>query len=76
AARASVERAEDAIANLVITAPFDGVLEQDTAELGAYLSPGSPSGAHCATILQLDPIKIVGFAPEMLVDRIAVGAMA
>lgn len=75
-ARAGVERAEEALADLVITAPFDGVLEQDTAELGAYLSPGSPDGAHCATILQLDPIKIVGFVPEMQVDRVTVGAMA
>lgn len=75
-ARAGVERAENALADLTITAPFDGVLEQDTAELGAYLSPGSMDGALCATVLQLDPVKIVGFVPEMLVDRVTVGAAA
>lgn len=76
AARAVVTQAEDALSNLVITAPFDGVLEEDTAELGAYLSPGSPTGSLCATVLQLDPIKIVGFVPEMQVNKITLGAMA
>ena len=41
-------------------APFAGLLETDTAELGALLQTGSP----CATIIQLDPIKFVGFVPE------------
>lgn len=76
AARAVVTQAEDALANLVITAPFAGVLEEDTAELGAYLAPGSPTGSFCATVLQLDPIKIVGFVPEMQVNKITLGAMA
>ncbi len=78
-AKASAEAAKAAVAstlkdieNLAITAPFDGLLETDTAELGALLQPGS----HCATIIQLDPIKLVGFAPETEVDRITVGAMA
>jgi membrane fusion protein, multidrug efflux system len=60
------------IAQLRITAPFAGLLESDTAELGSLLQPG----ALCATIIQLDPIKLVGFVSEMSVNRIAVGAMA
>ena len=48
------------------------MLETDSAELGALLQPGT----HCATIIQLDPIKLVGFAPETEVDRVTVGAMA
>ncbi|WP_424969095.1 efflux RND transporter periplasmic adaptor subunit [Dinoroseobacter sp. S76] len=76
AARAGVERAEESLADTVINAPFDGVLEEDTAELGAYLGPNSASGSHCATILQLDPIKIVGFVPELQVSKIATGAPA
>jgi len=72
AARASVAAIEKDIENLTITAPFEGLLETDTAELGALLQPG----AHCATIIQLDPIKLVGFAPETEVDNITVGAMA
>lgn len=76
AARAGVERAEESLADTMINAPFDGVLEEDTAELGAYLGPNSASGSHCATILQLDPIKIVGFVPELQVAKIATGALA
>ncbi len=72
AAKANVAAIEKDIENLIITAPFEGLLETDTAELGALLQPG----AHCATIIQLDPIKLVGFAPETEVDNVTVGAMA
>ena len=72
AAKASVAAIEKDIENLSITAPFEGLLETDTAELGSLLQPG----AHCATIIQLDPIKLVGFAPETQVDNVTVGAMA
>ena len=71
-AEAAVARASEEIDNLTIRAPFEGLLESDTAELGALLQPGAP----CATILQLDPIKVVGFAPETEVGRIEVGAPA
>ncbi|UWR21334.1 efflux RND transporter periplasmic adaptor subunit [Sulfitobacter sp. S190] len=72
AARAAVASAESEIDRLTIAAPFDGLLESDTAELGSLLQPG----ALCATILQLDPIKLVGFVPETEVNRVRVGAMA
>ena len=71
AAKASVAASQKDIEHLTITAPFNGLLETDTAELGAFLQPG----ALCATIIQLDPIKLVGFAPETEVDRVSVGAM-
>ncbi len=71
-ARASVAQVERDIENLIIPAPFSGLLESDTAELGTYLTPGTP----CATVIQLDPIKLVGFASETDVDKIAVGAPA
>ena len=71
-AEAAVTRADEDIARLTIRAPFAGYLEADTAELGSLLQPGSP----CANVIQLDPIKLVGFVPEAQVDRIAVGAMA
>ncbi|MBN2630048.1 MAG: efflux RND transporter periplasmic adaptor subunit [Rhodobacteraceae bacterium] len=79
AARAGIQAAEAAVAaarteidRLTLTAPFEGLLESDTAELGSLLQPGSA----CATVIQLDPIKLVGFVPEAEVDRISVGAMA
>ncbi len=72
AAEAAVAAAENELSKLEIRAPFAGLLESDTAELGALLRPGDA----CATIIQLDPIKLVGFVPETLVDRVEVGAMA
>ena len=65
-------RAQEEIDRLTIMAPFAGYLETDTAELGSLLQPGSP----CARIIQLDPIKLVGFVPEAQVDRVTVGAIA
>lgn len=72
AAEAGVEAAQTEIGRLAITAPFDGILETDTAELGTLLQPGAP----CAEVISLDPIKLVGFVPETEVDRIKVGARA
>lgn len=71
-AQAAVAGAEAELAHLVIKAPFSGLLESDTAELGSFLQPG----ALCATIIQLDPVKLVGFVPESDVNRIQVGALA
>lgn len=71
-AEAAVATAEKEIERLTVTAPFAGLLETDAAELGALLQPGSP----CATIIQLDPIKLVGFVPETEVARVDIGAPA
>lgn len=79
AARAGIQSAEAGVAaaereldRLKIHAPFAGLLETDAAELGSLLQPGS----LCATIIQLDPIRLVGFVPETMVDRVEVGALA
>lgn len=72
AAKANLIRAEDDIAHLKITAPFTGLLETDSAEFGALIQTGSA----CATLIALDPIKLVGFATEQQVARIEVGAQA
>jgi multidrug efflux system membrane fusion protein len=71
-AEAAVEAAEREIERLTLAAPFDGLLETDTAELGALLQPG----ASCAVVIQLDPIKLVGFLAETDVDKVSVGAIA
>jgi len=71
-AEAGLGRAEEEIARLQVFAPFAGLLESDTAEIGSLMQPG----ALCATVIQLDPIKLVGFVPEAEVDRVAVGAPA
>ena len=72
AATAAVEAAQRELDRLTIEAPFKGLLESDTAELGSLMQPGS----LCATVIQLDPIKLVGFVPETEVNRIIVGSMA
>lgn len=72
AAAAAVAATERDIANTTITAPFDGVLESDTAEIGSLLQ----NGGACARVLDLDPIKLVGFVAESDVDRVRVGAPA
>ena len=68
-AQAQVEQAERELARLKIAAPFDGVLETDTAELGSLLQPGSA----CAMLIALDPIRLVGFVPERTIGRLSVG---
>lgn len=72
AAAAAVALAKREIDRLTIRAPFEGLLESDAAELGSLMQPGS----LCATVIQLDPIKIVGFLPETDVDRVEIGALA
>lgn len=71
-ARAGLAAAETELARTVISAPFAGLLETDTAELGTLLQPGAP----CGEIVRLDPIRLVGFVPETEVARIALGAPA
>lgn len=71
-ASATIATAEKELERLEIRAPFAGLLESDTAELGTLLQPGS----LCATVIQLDPIKLVAFVPETEVNRVKVGATA
>ena len=71
-AEAGVAAVEKDIERLTIRASFDGILETDTAELGSVLQPG----ALCATVIQLDPIRFVGYVPEAQVNRLQLGAMA
>ncbi len=72
AAIASVDRAQTDLDNTKIIAPFNGLLESDTAELGDFMQ----TGASCGTVLALNPIKLVGYATETQVSRIKVGTSA
>lgn len=71
-AEAAVDRAMDDLTKLDITAPFGGLLESDTAELGSLLQAGDV----CGTVIQLDPIKLVGFLPETQLQLVSAGAAA
>lgn len=71
-AQAAVAAAAREIDKLTITAPFSGLLETDSAELGSLMQPGSP----CATIIDLTTIKLVGFVPEAELGKVRRGARA
>lgn len=68
-AQARLDKVEWDIARLEIKAPFDGVLETDTAELGTLLKPGEV----CANVIDLTQIKVAGFVAESEVDLLAIG---
>ncbi len=72
AAQAAVDLMRLDIDRLEIRAPFDGILETDTAELGTLLSVGDP----CVTLIDLTRLRASGFVSEQVVDRISAGAPA
>jgi multidrug efflux system membrane fusion protein len=72
AAQAQVNLVKLDINRLVIRAPFDGLLETDTAEIGSRLGPGDT----CATVIDLSAVKVVGFVSEQEVDQIELGQEA
>ncbi|MBB3995347.1 multidrug efflux system membrane fusion protein [Sulfitobacter undariae] len=71
-AQAAIAVAQTEMNRLEIKAPFSGLLESDTAELGSLLQ----AGALCGTVIQLNPIKLIGYVPETSVSHVQVGAMA
>jgi len=71
-ARARVLSVERILSQLKITAPFAGVLENDSAEIGSLLQPGG----LCTTILALDTVKMVGYVPEIDIVNLSVGQLA
>ncbi len=71
-ASAQVRAAEVALGQVNIRAPFAGVFDHRDAEVGAYLA----AGQSCGTVIELDPILIVGDVPETDVGKIKVGAAA
>ncbi|MFN3522280.1 MAG: efflux RND transporter periplasmic adaptor subunit [Phenylobacterium sp.] len=72
AAAAAVRQAEIALEQVNLRAPFDGVFDRREAEIGTYLSPGQA----CGTVIELDPILVVGDLPETEAGRFAIGAPA
>ena len=72
AARAALVAIEDDIAKTTIEAPFAGVLEERTVELGSYLQVGDTIGR----LVDLDPLWIVGDVTEREVAHLRVGERA
>ena len=71
-ASALVRQAEVGVEQMNIRAPFDGVFDNREAEIGTYLAPGQP----CGTMIELNPLLIVGDLPETEASKIRVGASA
>ena len=55
-----------------VQAPFDGMVEITHVEVGDYLQPGEP----CVTVVDLDPMLLVGQIAERDVSRVTVGGEA
>lgn len=72
AATAQVRAAEIALRQVDIRAPFSGVFDKRDAEIGTYLAPGQP----CGTMIELNPLLVVGDAPETQAAELRIGAPA
>lgn len=72
AAQAAVRQAEIALDYINIRAPFAGVFDRRDAEVGTYLSPGQA----CGTVIELDPLLVVGDVPETEAAGLRLGAPA
>lgn len=69
AAKADLKRAELALKNTKIRAPFDGILEERTVEIGDYVTIGDT----IANFIDLDPIKVIAFIAEQRIQDIQIG---
>lgn len=71
-AEAQVAAMEIEISHLSIEAPIEGVLDVRAIEVGSYLQVADP----VATIIDLDPIVLVGYATERDVGQLEIGGEA
>ncbi|PWR18598.1 efflux RND transporter periplasmic adaptor subunit [Zavarzinia aquatilis] len=74
AARAKLTRMTQELSDTEIKAPFDGIIEDMPSEIGDVLSPGGDQA--CATIVDADPMLIVGQVAEREIAGIRIGADA
>ncbi len=72
AAEAAVARAQVALRNTTIRAPFDGLVVARRAEIGDFIDKGDP----VARIIDLDPVLAVAQISERDRGRVTVGAPA
>lgn len=68
-ARAALKRIEVELEQTVLRAPFEGILDVRPVELGSYVRAGD----HVGTIVDLDPLRVVGFVAERDVGRVRLG---
>lgn len=66
ATRAAAKRAELSLSKTNIVAPFDGVVETQSVEVGDFLNVGQ----ECVSLLEIDPILVVGQVAEKSIGHI------
>ena len=71
-AKAQAEQAAIVLDQINIRAPFSGVFDSREAEVGSYLAPGQA----CGTLIELNPLLVVGDVAEADAARINVGSPA
>lgn len=69
AAQAALERAQIELARTEIKAAFDGIVEEQPAKPGSYLS----IGGACAKLVALDPLTVAGAVSEREVGKLKTG---
>lgn len=72
AADANLSRRELDLAKVQVRAPFAGVVEEVHQEIGDYVTPG----ASCATVIDMDPVLLVGRVSEQDVMDLRLGQEA
>jgi multidrug efflux system membrane fusion protein len=69
-AEAAVEHAKLALAHTEVRAPFAGILDRRPVEIGDYVDVGN----EVATILELEPLIVIGDVAEVDVGKISLGS--
>lgn len=72
AARAALKRIELDVRRTKITAPFSGYVEELPSKVGSFLNVGG----HCATLVSLDPLLVVGAVRENDIGKLKPGMNA
>jgi multidrug efflux system membrane fusion protein len=72
AAQAQLARSELEAEHTFVRAPFAGLVEDTHVEVGAFVQPGTP----CATVIDLDPMLLVGRVSEREVHAVRLGGEA
>lgn len=70
AAQAQVERGELDLDRTYVRAPFAGIVEDVLLEIGDYVTPGGT----CVTVVDMNPMLLVGRVSEREVAKIEIGA--
>src|SRR5262249_54789240 len=65
-ARANAAIAEIALQQMKLYAPISGLISRPSIKEGAYITKEARDQSRLATIVQLDPIDVIGLAPAVM----------